>query len=108
MVSARRTSTVAIQSTVWVMTVDPQQAPYASSLRQLAVSAMCTNRDLRLCDAPGNFYSVPVIRSLRPPVDGLEEQRRQGMFMRPCVSCSDRVETRPDRSILLAFGTLLR
>lgn len=29
-------------------------------------AVLCTNRDLRLFDAPGNFYSVPMIRSLQP------------------------------------------
>lgn len=28
--------------------VDPQQAPYSGSLRQLAIAALCTNRDLPL------------------------------------------------------------
>jgi len=37
-----------IGSEVYLQLVDPQQAPYASSLRQLAVTALCTNRDLPL------------------------------------------------------------
>jgi len=37
-----------IGSEVYMQIVDPQQAPYAASLRQLAVSALCTNRDLPL------------------------------------------------------------
>lgn len=37
-----------IGSELYLQLVDPQQAPYASSLRQLAVSALCTNRDLPL------------------------------------------------------------
>ncbi len=37
-----------IGSEVFMQLVDPQQAPYALSLRQLAVTALCTNRDLPL------------------------------------------------------------
>ncbi len=32
----------------YIQLVDPQQAPYASTLRQLALTAWCTNRDLPL------------------------------------------------------------
>ncbi len=35
-----------VGSEVYMQLVDPQEAPYALSLRQLAVSALCTNRDL--------------------------------------------------------------
>jgi type VI secretion system protein ImpG len=37
-----------IGSEAYMQIVDPQQAPYAGSLRQLAVSALVTNRDLPL------------------------------------------------------------
>ena len=37
-----------IGSEVFMQIVDPQEAPYAASLRQLAVTALCTNRDLPL------------------------------------------------------------
>jgi type VI secretion system protein ImpG len=37
-----------IGSEVYIQLVDPQQAPYASTLRQLAVTSLCTNRDLPL------------------------------------------------------------
>jgi type VI secretion system protein ImpG len=37
-----------IGSELYMQIVDPQQAPYAGSLRQLAVSALVTNRDLPL------------------------------------------------------------
>ena len=37
-----------IGSEVFMQLVDPQEAPYSSSLRQLAVTALCTNRDLPL------------------------------------------------------------
>ena len=37
-----------IGSEVYLQLVDPQQAPFDASLRQLAVTALCTNRDLPL------------------------------------------------------------
>jgi len=37
-----------IGSEVYLQIVDPQQAPYSANLRQLAVTALCTNRDLPL------------------------------------------------------------
>jgi len=37
-----------IGSELYMQLVDAQQAPYAASLRQLAVSALCSNRDLPL------------------------------------------------------------
>ena len=37
-----------IGSEVFMQLVDPQEAPYSSTLRQLAVTALCTNRDLPL------------------------------------------------------------
>ena len=37
-----------IGSEVFMQLVDPQEAPYSSLLRQLAVTALCTNRDLPL------------------------------------------------------------
>jgi type VI secretion system protein ImpG len=37
-----------IGSEVYMQIVDPQQAPYSTALRQLAVTALCTNRDLPL------------------------------------------------------------
>lgn len=37
-----------VGSEVFMQIVDPQQAPYSASLRQLAIGALCTNRDLAL------------------------------------------------------------
>jgi type VI secretion system protein ImpG len=37
-----------IGSEVFLALVDPEEAPYAAELRQLAVTALCTNRDLSL------------------------------------------------------------
>ena len=37
-----------IGSEVFLSLVDPEEAPYASDLRQLAITALCTNRDLPL------------------------------------------------------------
>ena len=37
-----------VGSEVFMQIVDPQQAPYSASLRQLAIAALCTNRDLPL------------------------------------------------------------
>lgn len=37
-----------IGSELFMQLVDPQEAPYSASLRQLAVTALCTNRDLPL------------------------------------------------------------
>lgn len=43
-----------IGSELYIQLVDPQQAPYDGALRQLAVTALCTNRDLPLMLAPGS------------------------------------------------------
>ncbi len=37
-----------VGSEVFIALVDPEEAPYAAELRQLAVTALCTNRDLPL------------------------------------------------------------
>lgn len=42
-----------IGSELYLELVDPEQAPYAGALRQLAVSALCTNRDLPLMLSAG-------------------------------------------------------
>lgn len=63
-----------IGSELYLQLVDPQQAPYCAALRQLAVSALCTNRDLPLMLAAGNdtlesIDAVPVgqVAILRGP-----------------------------------------
>lgn len=43
-----------IGSELYMQIVDAQQAPYAGALRQLAIAALCTNRDLPLMLAAGN------------------------------------------------------
>jgi type VI secretion system protein ImpG len=43
-VQGNRTSYVG--SEVFIQLVDPQEAPYPSTLRQLSITALCTNRDL--------------------------------------------------------------
>jgi type VI secretion system protein ImpG len=68
-----------IGSELYLQLVDPQQAPYASSLRQLAVSALCTNRDLALLMPAGRgndfdcmdahpVSSVMIVRGSSRPV----------------------------------------
>ena len=37
-----------VGSEVFISLVDPEEAPYSSDLRQLAITALCTNRDLPL------------------------------------------------------------
>ncbi|CAM5790890.1 type VI secretion system baseplate subunit TssF [Ottowia pentelensis] len=63
-----------IGSEVYMQIVDAQQAPYAGALRQLAVAALCTNRDLPLMLAAGNdtldcadAVGVRQVRILRGP-----------------------------------------
>lgn len=66
-------------SEVYVSLVDAQSAPFSSNIRQLAVEAMCTNRDLPLQmplgkgktdfmpDLGGPFTSVRVVSGPTPP-----------------------------------------
>ncbi|WP_423459003.1 type VI secretion system baseplate subunit TssF [Ottowia sp. VDI28] len=67
-----------IGSEVFMQIVDPQQAPYSSRLRQLAVAALCTNRDLPLMMPLGTgndlycvdafpVQRVSVVRGPSPP-----------------------------------------
>jgi type VI secretion system protein ImpG len=53
-----------IGSEVFMQLVDPQQVPYASSLRQLAVTALCTNRDLPLLMQLGRGNDLECVDSL--------------------------------------------
>ncbi|WP_295542484.1 type VI secretion system baseplate subunit TssF [uncultured Pseudacidovorax sp.] len=68
-----------IGSELYLQIVDPQQAPYSAGLRQLAVSALVTNRDLPLllplgdtggleCLAPGPVQRVRLLRAPSQPV----------------------------------------
>lgn len=62
-----------IGSEVYIQLVDPQQAPYSDALRQLAASALCTNRDLPLMLAAGSdtldvdSAAIAEVRMLRGP-----------------------------------------
>ncbi len=47
-----------IGSEVFIQLVDPQQAPFAHSLRQLAVTALCTNRDLPMLMQVGRLNEL--------------------------------------------------
>lgn len=62
-----------IGSEVYIQLVDPGQAPYADALRQLSVTALCTNRDLPLMLATGSdtldvdAAAISEVRILRGP-----------------------------------------
>ncbi len=60
-------------SETYVTLVDQQQAPYAADMEQLAIRAVCTNRDLPLLLATGDadVFQLPEggpVRSVRLPV----------------------------------------
>jgi type VI secretion system protein ImpG len=60
-------------SEVYLTLVDRAQAPYAADLDQLAVQALCSNRDLPMLLATGdaNVFSIPKggpVKSIRLPV----------------------------------------
>ncbi len=60
-------------SEVYITLVDRQQAPYAAEMDQLAVRAMCTNRDLPMLLATGDadVFQLPEggpVKSIRLPV----------------------------------------
>ena len=60
-------------SELYLKLVDRNQAPYASDVEQLAIQAMCSNRDLPLLLAKGrdNVFQLPdggPIRTIRTPV----------------------------------------
>jgi type VI secretion system protein ImpG len=68
-----------IGSEVFIQLVDPQEAPYSGNLRQLAVMALCTNRDLPMLmqvgrsnelEFAGSFpvKRVAIVRSPSRPV----------------------------------------
>lgn len=79
-----------IGSEVFMQIVDPQQAPYAGTLRQLAVSALVTNRDLPLLMPLGRdndfdcIDSFPVrrIRTVRGPSRPVSPVVGQGLGWR--------------------------
>ena len=79
-----------IGSEVYLQVVDPQQAPYADTLRQLAVTALVTNRDLPLLlpMARDNDFdcidSFPVlrVRMVRGPSQPVSPVVHQGLGWR--------------------------
>jgi type VI secretion system protein ImpG len=79
-----------IGSELYLQIVDPQQAPYASSLRQLAVSALVTNRDLPLLLPAGrendfdcvDSFPVQRVRMLRGPSRPVSPVVEQGLGWR--------------------------
>ena len=70
MLSARQrmngTRSSYVGSEVFMSLVDPQEGPYRSSLRQLAIETMCTNRDLPLQLAVGQSHTDFTLESGAP------------------------------------------
>jgi type VI secretion system protein ImpG len=70
MLSARQrangTRSSYVGSEVFMALVDPQEGPYRSSLRQLAIETMCTNRDLPLQLAVGQSHTDFTLESGAP------------------------------------------
>jgi type VI secretion system protein ImpG len=70
MLSARQraqgTRTSYVGSEVFMALVDPQEGPYRSSLRQLAIETLCTNRDLPLQLAVGQAHTDFTLESGAP------------------------------------------
>jgi len=60
------TRTSYIGSEVFMALVDPQEGPYRSSLRQLAIETMCTNRDLPLQLSVGQAHTDFTLESGAP------------------------------------------
>lgn len=79
-----------IGSELFMQIVDPQQAPYASSLRQLAVTALVTNRDLPLLLPAGrendfdcvDSFPVQRVRMVRGPSRPVSPVVHQGLGWR--------------------------
>jgi len=79
-----------IGSELFMQIVDPQQAPYAANLRQLAVTALVTNRDLPLMLALGRendfdcVDAAPVqrVRTVRGPSRPVSPVVSQGLGWR--------------------------
>ncbi len=61
-VQGNRTSYIG--SEVYIQLVDPQEAPYSLGLRQLGVSALCTNRDLPLLLSAGKSAAFELVSGL--------------------------------------------
>lgn len=73
-----------IGSELFLQIVDAKQAPFASSLRQLAVSALCTNRDLALLLPLGRDNDFDSVDS--HPVDTVRVVRGPSRPVSPVVS----------------------
>lgn len=73
-----------IGSEVYMQIVDPQQAPYAATLRQLAVTALCTNRDLALLMPPGRDNDFDCVDSF--PAQRVRMVRGPSRPVSPVVS----------------------
>jgi len=73
-----------IGSEVYMQIVDPQQAPYAATLRQLAVTALCTNRDLPLLLPVGRDNDFDCVDSF--PVQRVRMVRGPSRPVSPVVS----------------------
>jgi len=73
-----------IGSEVYLQIVDPQQAPYAATLRQLAVTALCTNRDLPLLLPMGRDNDFDCVESF--PVQRVRMVRGPSRPVSPVVS----------------------
>ena len=79
-----------IGSEVYMQVVDPQQAPYAGTLRQLAVTALVTNRDLPLLLPMGrdndfdciDSFPVQRVRMVRGPSRPVSPVVNQGLGWR--------------------------
>lgn len=73
-----------IGSELYMQVVDPQQAPYAMSLRQLAVTALVTNRDLPLLMPLGRDNDFDCVDSF--PVQRVRLVRGPSRPVSPVVS----------------------
>ncbi|MDB5827055.1 MAG: type secretion system protein ImpG, partial [Variovorax sp.] len=73
-----------IGSELYMQVVDPQEAPYAASLRQLAVTALVTNRDLPLLLPQGRDNDFDCVDSF--PVQRIRMVRGPSRPVSPVVS----------------------
>lgn len=78
-----------IGSELYMQLVDAEQAPYAGTLRQLAVTGLCTNRDLPLMMSPGSdtlecmdAFNLREIRIARGPSRPFSPVVRNGLGWR--------------------------
>ena len=73
-----------VGSELYLQLVDPQQAPYSTALRQLAVTALCTNRDLPLIMPAGRGQDFDCIDT--HPVTSVHMVRGPSRPVSPVVS----------------------